>query len=293
MSPNGHGNPNPKALIFRCFEMRVVNLDDIHEDETFQRILNMAHVNNIVQNFFEPAVLALVCVELGGRLVCIDARHRLHALRRLGFKEWLVCVVRGLPVTDMFKLFCVLNGIGKLNLKPRDEFYFALKANYLREKTIWEVVVEEFKFHIPLRPQEPQQGNSVVAYKALQRLFDQQGREGLRRVFRVVTRCYLANQTTQQPQDKAVSYDFILGMGKFLANAPYTMKDIVARLKAVKTPASAIVDEGMARMRATGVNGHSSTIKHIGHTLSDIMQTDGWRQATSVPGAVDGEDDGE
>lgn len=290
-----------KPIQFRNTVTRIVKLAHIIEDEDFQRALNETHGDKIADNFFEPACGDLDLAELHDRLLILDGRHRLYALRKLGYTEWKCNIRLGMSETDYYRAFDILNGKGKLPLKAIELFRFGYKYKDPMRVAIWDVVVKKYKFHIPLTLDEVVQHNTIKAHRALEIVYTNcGGAYGLHRMCNVLHQCFVADKLTNQLQHGAAGYAFLLGLARTVTSSPKSLSSICARFNVEGATASDVLDEAVGRSRLAKCNnghqtGSNSVAKHVACTLREILKGEDWRQATKPasqsPAAIEEDED--
>ena len=88
----------------------------------YQRELKMSKVRKIIDNFI-PDIMGVALVSFrNGEFWCIDAQHRIEALKRLGFKEIWAIVITGLTYEQECRRFNILN-TGRTQLNANQIFH--------------------------------------------------------------------------------------------------------------------------------------------------------------------------
>ena len=102
-------------------ELKKIPLDNIKFAE-YQRELKPSKVNKIVRNFV-PDVMGIALVSFrNGEFYCIDAQHRVEALKKLGYTEILCQVLTGLTYEQECYRFVLLN-TGRTQLTANQVFH--------------------------------------------------------------------------------------------------------------------------------------------------------------------------
>lgn len=106
----------------------------------YQREVKMAKVRKII-DFFMPDIVGIALVSYrGGKFWCMDAQHRVEALKRMGYKEVWCSVLTGLTYEEECRRFNILN-TGRTQLLPNQVFHCRVEE---REVTAI-ALVEMFK----------------------------------------------------------------------------------------------------------------------------------------------------
>jgi hypothetical protein len=106
---------------------RVVQVDDIRVDSSYQRDLKQAWVTEFVKGFDPSQVLVVVLSARDGSLWAIDGQHRIVGLRELGIRTVWAMVHEGLSRDQEATLFRQLD-TRRRGLNAWDDFKAALVA---------------------------------------------------------------------------------------------------------------------------------------------------------------------
>ena len=88
----------------------------------YQRELKMSKVRKIIEHFI-PEIMGVALVSFrAGDFNCIDAQHRIEAIRRMGFKEIWAIVLTGLTYEQECRYFNILN-TGRTQLNANQIFH--------------------------------------------------------------------------------------------------------------------------------------------------------------------------
>ena len=102
-------------------ELKKIPLDNIKFAE-YQREVKPSKVSKIIKNFV-PDVMGIALVSFrNGEFYCIDAQHRIEALRKLGYTEILCQVLTGLTYEQECYRFVLLN-TGRTQLTANQVFH--------------------------------------------------------------------------------------------------------------------------------------------------------------------------
>ena len=102
-------------------ELKRIPIDNIYFAD-YQRSVRPAKVKKIVKNFV-PDVMGVALVSFrNGKFWCIDAQHRIMALKELGYKELLCQVLTGLTYEQECYRFILLN-TGRTQLTANQVFH--------------------------------------------------------------------------------------------------------------------------------------------------------------------------
>ena len=109
----------PKALPELTFKR--IPIENI-KYPPYQRELKMSKVRKIIEHFI-PEIMGVALVSFrNGDFNCIDAQHRIEALKRMGYKEVWAIVLTGLTYEQECRYFNILN-TGRTQLNANQIFH--------------------------------------------------------------------------------------------------------------------------------------------------------------------------
>ena len=102
-------------------ELKRIPIDNL-EFAPYQRELKMSKVNKIANNFI-PDIVGIGLVSFrGGKFYCLDAQHRIMAMKKVGYKEVICQVLTGLTYEEECRRFNILN-TGRTQLTANQVFH--------------------------------------------------------------------------------------------------------------------------------------------------------------------------
>ena len=102
-------------------ELKRIPIDNL-EFAPYQRELKMSKVNKIANNFI-PDIVGIGLVSFrGGKFYCLDAQHRIMAMKKIGYKEVICQVLTGLTYEEECRRFNILN-TGRTQLTANQVFH--------------------------------------------------------------------------------------------------------------------------------------------------------------------------
>jgi hypothetical protein len=173
--------------------LRVVKIDDIQYDASYQRDLVAGH-KRIVSDF-DPEALGIPVVgqREDGTLWCVDGRQRLAALKKLGRKEVRVEVFASKGPEHEAAVFSKINK-NRTKLNAQQLFFAALTAG---DEDAWAIkkICEAEGFDLPRGRLSETITNEtaakkVVAFQALNRIYRRGGEEALKFVLSTIKRVW-------------------------------------------------------------------------------------------------------
>jgi len=112
---------NVESRVLPELTLKRIPIDSI-KFAPYQRELKMSKVRKIIENFI-PDIMGVALVSWrNGEFWCIDAQHRIEALKRLGFKEIWAIVLSGLTYEQECRRFNILN-TGRTQLNANQVFH--------------------------------------------------------------------------------------------------------------------------------------------------------------------------
>lgn len=107
-------------------ELKRISIDNL-VFAPYQRELKQSKVNKIANNFM-PDVVGIALVSFrGGIFYCLDAQHRIMALKKLGYTDIMCQVLTGLTYEEECVRFNVLN-TGRTQLTANQVFHCRVEA---------------------------------------------------------------------------------------------------------------------------------------------------------------------
>jgi hypothetical protein len=200
-------------------------------------------------------------------------------LRGQKVKQWGVTVLHGLAEDEIYRVFDMLNGRGKLNMNPIDLFRFARMYGDPMRTDIWAVVVGKYGFHIPDTTTDPVGPNSVIALKALEDVHKNYGQYGgIDRTFAIISAVFTVEDTDHHLQVGAGGYAMLKGLGQFLHSSPLSTLAVIQRVRSAKVTAADVTAEARRRAANAGTSGTNSIARHVCEAMKDIMTSNTWRK---------------
>lgn len=190
-------------------ELKKIPLDNIKFAE-YQRELKPSKVNKIVRNFV-PDVMGIALVSFrNGDFYCIDAQHRVEALKKLGYTEILCQVLTGLTYEEECYRFVLLN-TGRTQLTANQVFHGRVEE---KDKEAMELVEAFRKYRFDYNKNNSAKDDNLIGavskFVKMQKTF---GMERVEKVLRIIRNAWYGDKNS-------VSSAIISGLSTFLQENP-------------------------------------------------------------------------
>lgn len=180
--------------------LKIVDLDRIKTDRSYQREVNQNAQRKIVQRFNPEALgIPVIGERDDGSLWIVDGLQRITALATLGKRSVRAEVFASKGPEHEAQVFHDINR-NRVPLKPLQIFHAALTAG---DKVAWEIkdLVERMGFWIPpyiggIRGlSEEKVAKAIRAINSVNSIYEKSGAEGLKFVLEVVSRCWANDES--------------------------------------------------------------------------------------------------
>lgn len=190
-------------------ELKKIPLDNIKFAE-YQRELKPSKVNKIVRNFV-PDVMGIALVSFrNGEFYCIDAQHRVEALKKLGYTEILCQVLTGLTYEEECYRFVLLN-TGRTQLTANQVFHGRVEE---KDKEAMALVEAFRKYRFDYNKNNSAKDDNLIGavskFVKMQKTF---GMERVEKVLRIIRNAWYGDKNS-------VSSAIISGLSTFLQENP-------------------------------------------------------------------------
>lgn len=261
-----------------------IPLEDLDEDEKFQRPVNAAHIKNLVTNWDQKLCTELWVASYEGQLKVIDGRSRKLAMQQKKMTHAWCLVVEGLTEREIYNAFYVMNK-NRLSMSEVDLFRFGYKAGHTTPCAAWDIMVEELEFTIPLHRSDPYLPHECKAHKALIRIINEHGGpKTLRKVGQIIKKTFCDDAfvgsgpgalKVRSPKYLGLGYDFMVGMAHFVnSGTRFTVEEAHRRFRAqgdLMLPAE-VRAEAISRAKIVGDNGIKYRCRKIGEVLLEAFE---------------------
>ena len=190
-------------------ELKKIPLDNIKFAE-YQRELKPSKVNKIVRNFV-PDVMGIALVSFrNGEFYCIDAQHRVEALKKLGYTEILCQVLTGLTYEEECYRFVLLN-TGRTQLTANQVFHGRVEE---KDKEAMALVEAFRKYRFDYNKNNSAKDDNLIGavskFVKMQKTF---GMERVEKVLRIIRNAWYGDKNS-------VSSAIVSGLSTFLQENP-------------------------------------------------------------------------
>ena len=172
----------------------------------YQRELKQSKVNKIANNFM-PDIVGIALVSFrGGKFYCLDAQHRVMALKKLGYTEILCQVLTGLSYEEECLRFNVLN-TGRTQLTANQVFHCRVEG---KDKNAVELVSLFQKYRFDYNKSSGIKGNNLIgAVSKFVKMQENYGNDMVEKVLRIIRNAWYGDKDS-------LSSAIITGLATFL-----------------------------------------------------------------------------
>lgn len=173
----------------------------------YQRELKQSKVNKIANNFM-PDIVGVALVSFrGGVFYCLDAQHRVMALKKLGYKEILCQVLTGLTYEEECLRFNILN-TGRTQLTANQVFHCRVEG---KDRAAIELVSLFKKYRFDYNKSAGTKGDNLIgAVSKFVKMQATYGNDMVEKVLRVIRNAWYGDKNS-------LSSAIITGLATFLA----------------------------------------------------------------------------
>lgn len=266
-------------------DIAVRPLSDVEDNDKYNRIIYPNELLSLFKMFDQRFAQPIVTAKLEDREIVLNGRKTLKLLQLKGFTEWLIITLHGFTEKDFFRAYDAVSGRGQSAPRHVDTFRCAYRGGSAMHVEIVQAA-EAFSLRVPLYEKDKML-NDVRCHRALEIAYLNYGQtDGIQRVFRVLSRCFVRAHETKQLQEPAGTAYFVLGLAKFLSETKHTAKSVVSRFRHLDLHAREVTEEATSRWQTMLSRRcwSSREIREclIADVLLDAMQNDDWRVATAT-----------
>ena len=173
----------------------------------YQRELKQSKVNKIAKNFM-PDIVGIGLVSFrDGEFWCLDAQHRIEAMKKLGYKEVVCQVLTGLTYEQECRRFNILN-TGRTQLTANQVFHCRVEE---KDKETLELVELFHKYRFDYNKNCGQKFDNIIgAVSKFVRMQKTYGNEMVERVLKVIRNTWYGDKDS-------LSSAIITGLATFFA----------------------------------------------------------------------------
>lgn len=197
----------PKVLPELTFKR--IPIDNI-EYAPYQREVKMSKVRKIIEHFI-PEIMGVALVSFrGGKFNCIDAQHRIEALRRMGYTEVWAIILTDLTYEQECRYFNVLN-TGRTQLNANQVFHCRVEE---REGVAIALVNLFSKYKYDYNKNGSTKDNNIIgAVSKFDKMCKKYGLSMVERVLKVLRGAWLGDKDS-------LTSSIITGMSTFFNEHP-------------------------------------------------------------------------
>lgn len=200
-------NVEPKVL--PELTLKRISIDSI-EYPPYQRELKMSKVRKIIEHFI-PEIMGVALVSFrGGKFNCIDAQHRIEALKKMGYKEIWAIILTGLTYEQECRYFNILN-TGRTQLNANQIFHCRVEE----KESVAIALVNLFKkYKYDYNKNGSTKDNNLIgAVSKFDKMCKKYGLSMVERVLKVLRGAWLGDKDS-------LTSSIITGMSTFLNEHP-------------------------------------------------------------------------
>ena len=178
----------------------------------YQRELKMSKVRKIIEHFI-PEIMGVALVSFRvGDFNCIDAQHRIEALKRMGYKEIWAIVLTNLTYEQECRYFNILN-TGRTQLNANQIFHCRVEE----KETVATALVNLFKkYKYDYNKNTSVKDNNLIgAVSKFDKMCKKYGLSMVERVLKILRGAWLGDKDS-------LTSSIITGMATFLNEHPET-----------------------------------------------------------------------
>lgn len=159
----------------------------------YQRELKQSKVNKIARNFM-PDIVGIGLVSFrDGEFWCLDAQHRVEAMKKLGYKEMVCQVLTGLTYEDECLRFNILN-TGRTQLTANQVFHCRVEG---KEKEALELVDLFRKYRFGYNKNCSMKFDNVIgAVSRFVKIQKTQGNEMVERILKILRSAWYGDKNS-------------------------------------------------------------------------------------------------
>lgn len=231
----------------------------------YQRQLKKSKVRKIKENFC-PDIVGIALVSFrSGEFWCMDAQHRVMALKEMGFKEIWCQIITGLTYEQECKRFNILN-TGRTQLTANQVFHCRVEEKDIDATTLVDLF-KKYGFDYN-KNASAKDDNLIGAVSKFVKMQDKYGNSMVEQVLRVLRKSWLGDKDS-------LSTAIITGLSTFLGDRISVDEDLLINAlshispKELEASASAFMKFGVLRLgRGDG------TCYHIAKQIGELYDSE-------------------
>lgn len=229
----------------------------------YQRTLNEGRVRKI-SNSFCPDVVGLPLVSFrGGKYWCIDAQHRIEALKRMGYKQVWCVLLTDLTYEEECLRFNIIN-TGRTQLSSNQVFHCRVEE---REPTAIALVEMFAKYKYDYNKNFSIKDDNVIgAVSKFDRMLKKYGMSMVERVLKVLRKAWLGAKSS-------LSSNIITGLSTFFYEHPDADDDVLIEALERISPDELIMSASMfIKFGILRPGRDDSACYHIAKQISELYE---------------------
>lgn len=229
----------------------------------YQRELKQARVRKISETFM-PDIIGTALVSLrGGKYWCLDAQHRIKALKEMGYNEVWCSVLTGLTYEEECRRFNVLN-TGRTQLNPNQVFHCRVEE---RETTAIALVNMFTKYKYDYNKNGSTKDNNVIgAVSKFDRMLRKYGMSMVERVLKVLRGAWLGEKDSLESS-------IITGIATFFNDHPEADDNIVIDALGYISPKELVASAAMFMKFGIARPGRSDgACYHVAKQIKELYE---------------------
>ena len=229
----------------------------------YQRKLKMSKVRKMIKRFFPDIVgIALVSYR-NGKYWCMDAQHRIEALKEMGYQEIWAQVITGLSYEDECLRFNILN-TGRTQLTANQVFHCRVEEK--NAKAI-DLVTLFNKYDFTYNRDASIKDDDVIgAVSKFVKMQEKYGNKMVDTVLRVLRKSWYGNKDS-------LSSSIITGIATFVADRKDFNEDILIKALSHIAPKE-LEASAMVFMKFGVVRRSDGTCYHIAKQIGELYDTE-------------------
>jgi hypothetical protein len=215
------------------YSHQYIPTSELKVDTSYQRYLSESHIKKLLEKF-DPGLLGtLVVSKRKDGYYVIDGQHRLYVMRKKSIDKASCNVYYGLTSMQEARLFVAFNSNRK-KLSPSDIFKGRIESG---DPVALDIKNTVENCGLILGINKHNATNTIVALTALENIYRQLGKSGLRRVLNLI-------KSTWNGDPDSFDHHMLNGMKIFVHKAGdlFTDSEFISKLR--KTPVIKILQDG-------------------------------------------------
>lgn len=243
-------------------ELKRIRLDDL-KVAAYQRETKPSKVRKIVKNF-EPNIVGIALVSYrDGVYWCIDAQHRIDALKEMGYTEILCNVLTGLDYRTECKYFNMLN-TGRTQLTANQVFHADVEGS---EPYALELVAMFRRYRFDYNKNASSKDDNVIgAVSKFVSMRSDYGMGMVERVLRILRSAWLGTKGS-------LASPIITGLATFLNENPHVDEAVLIKVLERVVPDILIAEaNAFVKLNMLRPNRADSACYHIAKRIEQLYE---------------------